>query len=76
MARLPSGRFLIQQIEKEVILFETNTEREIVRFDPLDAPGRVNAQHAIDRSELSDLDKSWAHFWSGYFYAQALRLFC
>jgi hypothetical protein len=71
MARLPSERFLIQQIGGEVILFEDYTEREIVRFDPGDMNATGQAQQVIDASELSLEDKCFAHLWSGYFYAHA-----
>lgn len=72
MARLPSEQFLIQQIpDGDVILFEDYTEREIVRFDPSDQNATAKAQKVIFDSELSDEDKSFAHFWSGYFYHAA-----
>jgi hypothetical protein len=77
MARLPSGRYLIQQIADDVVLFEEGSEREIVRF-PLhdgqrraDASGIMRAQKSIRESDLPDEDKSFAHFWAGYFYAFA-----
>ncbi len=71
MARLPSEQWLIQQISGEVILFQEYTEREIVRFDPSDANATCLAQKTIYDSELSDEDKCFAHFWSGYFHAHA-----
>lgn len=72
MARLPSGTFLIQQIGGQVVLFEDGTEREIVRFDPLDADASAKAQKAIHGSQdLTEEDRAFAHFWSGYFYAYA-----
>lgn len=71
MARLPSERWLIQQQGGEVILFEDGSEREIVRFDPSDGNAAAKAQKVIFDSELSDEDKCFAHFWSGYFYAHA-----
>jgi len=71
MARLPSGRWLMQQIDGAVVLFHEYTEREIVRFDPTSANAAAVAQKAIYDSELSDEDKCFAHFWSGYFYAHA-----
>jgi hypothetical protein len=75
MARLPSERFLIQQIGGNVILFEDGTEAEVVRFNPADANASARAQKAIhDSPELSDEDKCFAHFWSGYFYAHATGL--
>ena len=69
MARLPSYKYVIQQINGVVILFEEGSEREIVRFDPADASATARAQHAIYLSELSDEDKCFAHFWAGYFHA-------
>lgn len=71
MARLPSDEYLIQQIGGQVILFQDGSEREIVRFDPADANACARAQRVIHDSELSDEDKCFAHFWSGYFYAYA-----
>jgi hypothetical protein len=71
MARLPSERYLIQQIGGQVILFEDGSEREIARFDPASQEAAVSAQKVIHDSELSDEDKCFAHFWSGYFYAYA-----
>jgi hypothetical protein len=68
MARLPSERFLIQQIGGEVVLFEEGTERELVRYSVSDKNATAQAQKAIYDSELSDEDKCFAHFWSGYFY--------
>lgn len=75
MAQLPGERFLIQQIGDEVVLFEPYTEREIVRFDPTDRDAASQAQATIHESkELSDEEKAFAHFWSGYFYAHARGL--
>lgn len=71
MARLPSGDFLIQQIGDNVILFEDGTERDIVRFPVTDRDAIAKGQKAIHDSELSSEDKSFAHFWSGYFYAHS-----
>jgi hypothetical protein len=62
---------LIQQIGAQVILFREHTEEEIVRFDPSDMNSTATAQFTIFSSELSDEDKCFAHFWSGYFYAHA-----
>ena len=72
MAMLPSDRYLIQQIDGEVVLFEVGTEREIVRFDPSSGNSSSMAQKVIFDSELGDEDKCFAHFWSGYFYANAV----
>ena len=71
MARLPSEKFLIQQIGDNVVLFEDFTEREIVRFDPRDIEASQKAQQVIAESELPDEDKAFAHFFSGYFYGLA-----
>lgn len=74
MARLPSTRYLIQQIGDDVILFEDHTEREIVKFDPSDQRSVMTAQKAIhDSGVLSDEDKAFAHFWAGYFWAYGGR---
>ena len=69
MARLPGEQYLTQQIGGSVVLFEEYTEREIVRFNPASADDSARAQKVIHDSELSDEDKAFAHFWSGYFYA-------
>lgn len=74
MARLPSDEWLIQQIGDEVILFQDYTEREIGRFDPSDAHDAAQFQKTIYNSELSAEDKSFAHFWCGYFYAHAMNV--
>lgn len=72
MAKLPGERYLIQQIDGEVVLFHLYTEEELVRFDPSDANASAIAQKTIyDLEELSDEEKCFAHFWSGYFYAHA-----
>lgn len=69
MARLPSEDYLIQQIAGMVVLYHHDTEEEIVKFDPRDANATAVAQKTIHDSELSDEDKCFAHFWSGYFHA-------
>lgn len=73
MAQLPpDGDWLIQQIGGQVILFQRYTEEEIVRFDPADANASAQAQKVIyDSDQLTDEAKCFAHFWSGYFYANA-----
>lgn len=68
----PDGEWKIQQIEGEVILYREGDEFEIVRFDPADANGAAIAQGTIAHSDLlTDEQKCFAHFWSGYFYAHA-----
>lgn len=73
MAQLPpEGDWLIQQIGGEVILFHRYTEEEIVRFNPADSNASAQAQKVIyDSDQLTDEAKTFAHFWSGYFYAHA-----
>lgn len=66
----PDGEWLIQQIDGKVILFHRYTEEEIVRYDPTDMMASGAAQKAIhDSDKLTDEQKCYAHFWSGYFYA-------
>lgn len=72
MARLANGEWLMQQIGGQVILFKEHTEEEIVRFDPADANASAQAQRVIyEDGRLSPEEKSFAHFFSGYFYAYA-----
>lgn len=73
MAQLPpDGDWLIQQIGKDVVLFNRYTEHEIIRFSTHDGDAVAAAQQDIHESELLDsLQKRWAHFWTGYFYATA-----
>lgn len=73
MARLPSERYLMQQVGGSVILFEDFTERQVVRFDPADGIAVANALDVIRDSELGDEDKCFACFWAGYFHAYANR---
>lgn len=68
MAQLPSERYLVQLIGGEIVLFERGTEREIAKAPVLDHEALGRAQKVIHESELSDEDKSFAHFWFGYFY--------
>lgn len=73
MAQLGES-WLIQRIGGEVILFHRDTEEEIVRFDPSDGNAAAQAQHIIHQSDrLTDEERCFAHFWSGYFYAHATR---
>jgi hypothetical protein len=71
VAILPSEGYIINQIDGIVILWESGSEREIVRFDPSDANATAQAQKVIWDSNLGDEDRCFAHFWSGYFYAHA-----
>jgi hypothetical protein len=70
MARLPSDRFLIQCIDDVVIVFEQDGEREIARWPVRDTDKMVDGMKAVSEEDsLSAVDKAFAHFWAGYFYA-------
>ena len=72
MAQLPGGTWVIQQNDGEVCLYHRHTEVVIVRFDPSDANAAAQAQGVIAQTLALDAEqKSFAHFWSGYFYAHA-----
>jgi hypothetical protein len=73
MAQLPpDGRWLIQQESGVVVLFDRNTEEEIIKVDPANADAMARAQREIyDDDRLSPEQKCFAHFWCGYFYAHA-----
>jgi hypothetical protein len=72
MARLPSDKFLIQQIGDNVVLFEDGTEREIVRYNIHNGREMATAQFKIaDSRDLNDEDKAFANFWCGYFFAHS-----
>ena len=45
---------------------------EVLRFDPTDGDAAAKAQLIIHKTDqLTDEQKCFAHFWSGYFYAYA-----
>lgn len=72
MARLPGDRYLIQQIDGVVVLFQDHSEQELVRFDPSNADAVAKAQGVIAHlAELTEEERCFAHFWSGYFWAHA-----
>ena len=83
MAQLPGERYLIQNIGGEVVLFNREAEAlaefgveveeaEVVRFDPTNRDATSKAQLTIHNAPgLTDEEKAFAHFWSGYFYAHA-----
>lgn len=65
--------WLIQQIDGEVILFHRYTEEPIVQFTASDANAAAIAQRVIyEDDRLTDEEKCFAHFWSGYFYAHSV----
>lgn len=73
MAQLPpDGEWLVQQIASEVIVFQRGSEEEIVRYNVGNNDAMMKAQKVIhDSDRLTDEQKSFAHFWCGYFYAHA-----
>lgn len=72
MAQLPGGDWVIQQIDGEVVLYHRAVETEVVRYRVTDANATARAQATIhDTVALDDEQKSFAHFWCGYFYAHA-----
>jgi hypothetical protein len=73
MAQLPpDGRYKIQQIDGMVVLFDSYSSEELIRFDPSDRNDAAQAQGRIcGLSNLEPEQKAFAHFWSGYFYAYA-----
>lgn len=74
MARLPSGRYLIQMSGEQVTLIDDVTGEEIFLFTASDAHHAAKAQLAIHQLPgISDEDRSFLHFWSGYFYAHGSR---
>jgi hypothetical protein len=70
MAQLPpDGEWLVQLVGTEVIVFQRYTEVEVVRYDVRSANAAATAQGIIHISELlDDEQKSFAHFWCGYFH--------
>lgn len=72
MAQLPGEQWLMQKIGGEVILFHRDTEEELVRFSPFDPDATAKAQGVIAQlDQLNEEERSFAHFWSGYFYGCA-----
>jgi len=70
MARLPSEKFLIQNIGDDVMVFEDGSEREIARWPAKNPDKMVDGMKAVSEDDsLSVVDKAFAHFWAGYFYA-------
>lgn len=73
MAQLPpNGDWLIQQHDGIVTVSHRHTDEHVVTFDPADADEAARAQKMIhDSPSLTEEEKCFAHFWSGYFYAHA-----
>lgn len=75
MAQLPpDGSILVQLIGNDVVIFERYTEEEYHRFPACGPDAISKAQKGIwDDERLTDEQRCFAHFWSGYFYAQCAR---
>lgn len=68
----PDGRYLIQQNDGVVTIFDSHTQAELLRVDPHDGDAMSKAQLAIYQSSMLDNEqKCFAHFWCGYFYGHA-----
>ena len=60
-------------IGNEVVIFDSETQNEVTRFDPRDAKATMDAQMVIAHSYMLGWDeKAMGHFWSGFFYAHAM----
>lgn len=74
MARLPSGELVIQMSGEQVVLINDLTGEETFLFTASDAHHAAKAQLTIHQLPgISDEDRSFLHFWSGYFYAHGAR---
>lgn len=74
MAQLPpNGDHIIQQIDGTVRLFNRYTEQDLITpFNPDDPEEFGPALREIHvHQDLTDEEKSFASFWTGYFYANA-----
>ena len=74
MAQLPpDGEYLVQQTAGRVSIFQRYTERELLVVESAaDGNSMAKAQKAIhELDELTAEQKSFAHFWFGYFYCAA-----
>jgi hypothetical protein len=71
MAQLPpDGDWLVQSEGSQVFVIHRYTEEKIVEFDVNDHDAVATAQGKIHESKrLNPEQKSFAHFWCGYFYA-------
>lgn len=68
----PDGRILVQQNDGIVTVFDSCSQEEYIRFNPSDMDDAAKAQLKIFAcQQLTDEQKCFAHFWSGYFYAHA-----
>lgn len=66
----PDGTWAIQDIEGTVSVFNRDTDDEVINFDPADTESFCNALKVIwFTDKLTDEQKSFASFWTGYFYA-------
>ena len=68
----PDGTWLIQQNDGIVTIFHRYTQEEIFRVNPSNANLMSIGQKIIhELPQLNEEQKCFAHFWCGYFYAQA-----
>lgn len=66
----PDGMWVVQSENGEIFVLNQYTEEEVVRFPARDATAAAIAQKTIyESTELTDEQKCYAHFWTGYFYA-------
>ena len=66
----PDGEWLVQSENGIVFVFNQYTDEEIVSFPAKDANAAAIAQKTIyESTRLTDEQKCYAHFWTGYFYA-------
>lgn len=73
MAQLPpDGQILVHLIKKDIVIFDRYSEFEYHRFDASDANTVAIAQGRIwHDNRLTDEQRCYAIFWSGYFYGHA-----
>lgn len=71
MAQLPpDGEWLVQLVGNDVIVLHRYSEEEIVHYDNTDADATAKAQYLLHLDDrLTTEQKTFAHFWCGYFHA-------
>lgn len=72
MAQLPNSNLLIQQNYGIVSIFDRYSQEVYFHFNPANADETARTMAEIwHDGRMSDEDKCFAIFWSGYFYAHA-----
>lgn len=73
MAQLPpDGTWLMQQMDGLVHVFNRDTEEQLVEFDPGDPSSFGPAlQRMWETDVFNGEQKSFAAFWTGYYFAHA-----